>query len=320
MGEILPDIHCIQSLFEGRMLASYLLVGDQALLIDSGLAYTPQDKILPYLEDLHVPVERISWLVVTHASGDHFGGNSAIKLFSPGTIIVAHQLDAASIACHATFIAEHITALGEDDIPVPDLKGDDPDFLALYGYETAVDWIVHGGEELKLCREWSVKLFHTPGHTPGHLMVYDPRNRALFIGDAIMGEGIPDITGRLVMPPHYFEVDQYLYSIELAYRLGPEHLLATHYPPISGREVVAFLEASKAFVVKFEALLIDLLRCENRSMDIPSIIPLVQERLGIPDSDYQYGLLVRAHLRNLVRARRATVVHEHNKPRWVFDS
>jgi len=123
-----------------------------------------------------------------------------------------------------------------------------------------------------------------------------------------------------VMPPHYFEVDQYLDSIELAYRLGPEYLLATHYPPISGREVVAFLEASKAFVVKFEGLLIDLLRGEDRAMDIPSIILLVREQLGIPDCDYQYGLLVRAHLRALVRARRATVDHEHNKPRWVLNS
>ena len=316
MSEILPNIHRIDSQFGGRLLTSYVLVGDQALLIDSGLAYTPQEIILPYLEKAQIPAEKIRWLVITHASGDHFGGNAAIKHRSPQTIIIAHKLDAAAISNHSKFIVEHITALGADGIPVPDMKADSPDFLALHGPETPVDWVVQGGEELELDESWSVKLLHAPGHTPGHLMVIDPLNRALFSGDAIMADGIPDLEGHLVMPPHYFEVDWYLHTIETARNLLPEYLLPTHYAPILGKDVELFLNNSQTFVTRFETGLLDLIRTKRRPLDMASIINTIRDWLGIPNSDYQYGLLVRAHLRKLVRSRQIIPIQENGILRW----
>ena len=200
-------MHRIQAEFGGRLLACYLLLGKSALLIDSGIASTPEQAIFPYLDRIGVPVDQIEWLVVTHASGDHFGGNGAIKRRSPGMAIIGHECDAASIGSHATLAAEHISRLGEAGVPVPDLNPDDPDFLAVHGAEVAVDLSVHGGETLDLGPGWSVRLLHAPGHTPGHLMVHDSRRRALFVGDAVLGDGIPDLDVRVVRPPHYFEVD-----------------------------------------------------------------------------------------------------------------
>jgi glyoxylase-like metal-dependent hydrolase (beta-lactamase superfamily II) len=318
MSEILPNIHRINSQFDGRLLASYLLAGDKTLLIDSGFANTPEKIILPYLKNLPIPVERISWLVVTHASGDHFGGNAAIKRFSPQTVIVAQELDAPAIANHSKFLAEHITALGAEGIPVPDMKADSQDFLSLHGPETPIDWVVQGGEELELSNNWRTRLLHAPGHTPGHLMVFDPLNCALFIGDAIMGDGIPDINGQLVMPPHYFEVDWYLHTIEIARRLKPQYIFATHYPPINGKDVDLFLNASQAFVSKFERILVALLEQKKQSMEMSSLIVAVRERLGIPEADYQYGLLLHAHLQKLVRSKQVRIVHDNGITRWVL--
>jgi glyoxylase-like metal-dependent hydrolase (beta-lactamase superfamily II) len=318
MSEILPNIHRIDSQFGGRLLTSYLLAGNQALLVDSGLAYTPQEIILPYLENTQIPVEKIRWLVVTHASGDHFGGNAAIKHRSPQTIITAHKLDVEAISNHSIFIAEHITALGADGIPVPDMKADSPDFLALHGPETPVDWVVQGGEELVMDESWSVKLLHAPGHTPGHLMVFDPLNRSLFIGDAIMADGIPDLEGRLVMPPHYFEVDWYLQTIKTARNLMPEYILPTHYAPIQGKEVEVFLNNSQAFVTRFETILLDLLRNNRQPLDMATVIKIIRDWLGIPDCDYQYGLLVRAHLRKLVRSKQIIPIQENGIHQWVY--
>ena len=150
MSEILPNIHRIESQFDDRINTSYFLAGDKTLLIDSGFANTPENIILPYLQKLPIPVEKISWLVVTHASGDHFGGNAAIKRYSPQTIIIAHALDAPAIANHSIFLTEHIQALGIEGIPVPDMKADSQDFLSLHGPETPIDWVVQGGEELEL--------------------------------------------------------------------------------------------------------------------------------------------------------------------------
>ncbi len=318
MTEVLPNIHSIQSVFDGRLLTSYLLVGDKAMLIDSGLAYTPQETILPYLQEIALPLEMICWLVVTHASGDHYGGNGVLKERSPGIRIAAHMLDAAAISGHDQFIKEHIAALGVDGIPVPDIQVDDEDFLALNGAEIAVDWVVQGGEKLRLSAGWPVVLIHTPGHTPGHLSVYEPVQRALFCGDAIMGAGVPDVSGRLVMPPHYFDVNQYLSTISSARLLNPEYIYLTHYPPIVHNDVTAFLDTSQAFVMGFHTLMMNVLKHAQKPLNISDIIPLTQEGLGIPDSEYQYGLLIRAHLRTLGNLGFASESIKNGIPHWTL--
>jgi len=296
MPEILPNIHSIDSLFDNRRLASFLLAGEKALLIDSGLAYTPEQTILPYLNEIGLAKDRLSWLVVTHASGDHFGGNAAIKKTFPGVSIVAHQLDAPSISNHSMFIAEHIQILANDGVPVPVVKENDPDFIALHGTETMVNHLVQGGETFNLGQDWNVFLLHTPGHTPGHLMVYDPSNRVLFAGDGLMGDGIRDIHGSLVMPPHYFDVDQYRRTIQIARELSPEYILLSHYPILSHSEVFEFLDTSLEFVNNFDKWLVSIIRDLDKEIPIPSLITMARDRLGIPDADYQYGLLIRAHL------------------------
>lgn len=310
--EILPGVHRIESVFNRRLVTSYLLAGKRALLIDSGFPHTAEETILPDLNRLGISVEQINWLVVTHASGDHFGGNYLIKSCSPRTTIVAHELDADSIANHSTLIAEHIELMRDYGFPYPMIRADDPKFLALHGPETRVDWRVHGGESLDLGSGWSVTLMHTPGHTPGHLVVYDTKHRAVFAGDAIMGHGVPDANGNLVMPPHYFEVDWYLQTIAKVRALNPQYILATHYEPLVGRAVMEFLEASESFVAKCDSAITGILETASKPLDILSIVETLRRSIGIPDADYQYGLLVRAHLRKLAQQGRA-VLEEDTK-------
>ena len=232
--EILPGIHRIESVFENRIITSYLLCGKQALLVDSGLAYTPEETIFPYLDRINLPVETIKWLVVTHASGDHFGGNHAIKSRSPLTTIVAHELDADGVSNHEIYIREQIDWIRECDVPYPTVRPDDEGFLRLHGPETPVDWQVQDGQQIDLGDGWVVTLYHTPGHTAGHLMVHDARHGVLFAGDGLMGDGVPAVDGSLALPPHYFEVDWYLYTIAKVRALSPQYILATHYPAVDG--------------------------------------------------------------------------------------
>lgn len=314
--EILPGIHRIESVFEGRCLTSYLLVGKRVLLVDSGLAYTPDETILPYLKRLGMAVERITWLVVTHASGDHFGGNHVIKRHSPGTTIVAHQLDADCVADHAIYIREQIDWIRDYNVPYPTVRADDPEFLELHGPETPVDWRVQGGESLDLGDGWSVTLLHTPGHTEGHLMVCDARHRAVFAGDGIMGDGVPGVDGHLVLPPHYFEVDWYLETIAKLRYLDPEYILATHYRPLVGQHAAEHIDASAAFVQNCDSIILRALEAFGEPLDFLTIVDAVRRELGIcvgsiPASNYVYSLLVQAHLKRLVMSGQAVQSESH---------
>jgi glyoxylase-like metal-dependent hydrolase (beta-lactamase superfamily II) len=316
--EILPSVHGIQSIFLDRLLTVYLLIGRRVLLVDSGIATTPEKIILPYLDRLGISVKDVEWLVITHASGDHFGGNHAIKSASPNTKILAHELDKKSISNHQMMIDEHINLFREFGVPFPEIKSDDLNFLSIHGPEVAVDQAVFGGEQLTLDEEWTVTLLHTPGHTPGHLMVYDPMHQALLAGDGIMGMGVPDLDGNLIMPPCYFEVDWYLNTIESIKQLSPQYIFGSHYQPISGVDVDKFIMDSEAFLSRFNELIHDALESAKEPLDIPTIINEVRDCYGIPDSDYQYGMSIRAHLRKLFSVGKLVRIGELPPHRWML--
>ena len=58
MAELLPGIHRIETNFNDRRIAMHLLVGEKALLVDSGFPWTATEAILPYLEQANLPAGR----------------------------------------------------------------------------------------------------------------------------------------------------------------------------------------------------------------------------------------------------------------------
>lgn len=315
MAEIVPGVHRIESTHDGRLLASYLVVGKQPLLVDSGFAFTPERTIFPYLEYLEMPIASIRWLVITHASPDHHGGNGAMKKFAPHVCIVAHQLDAGSISSHSTFMTTHVDYLRKAGVPLNDVSADDAEFLCQCGAETQVDWVAAGGEELPFDDGRTISLVHVPGHTPGHIAAFDALHGVLFSGDALMGRGIPDASGNLVMPPHYFDVDSYRATIRTAREIAPRAILATHFPPIVGGAVEPFLDASEEFVQDLDDVINGILVRAGSPLHVGSVIAETRKAIGIPNSEYQYALPVVAHLRRLAKRGQVSALGGH---RWAL--
>ncbi len=83
--ELYRNVHQIQALFGGGNLCQYLLVSDHAVLLDTGIAETPEKVIFPAMDRLKLKPARVSLAVVTHADLDHQGGSDAIKRISPQT-------------------------------------------------------------------------------------------------------------------------------------------------------------------------------------------------------------------------------------------
>ena len=318
MAELLPGIHRIETRFNDRCVAMHLLVGEKTLLVDSGFPWTATETILPYLEQANLPANRLDWLVVTHASADHHGGNSAVRARYPDVCITAHELDAQATTDGETFVREHGDVLVEYGFDPGVASPNSPAFREWHGEPAGVDWRVEGGERIDLRAGRTVTLVHAPGHTPGHLMVYDDAHGALIAGDALMGNGVPDVHGQLVMPPHYFEVDWYLRTIAAARTLAPRLILATHYPPIAGNAVEEFLQASEVFVETCNTMMQEIMEGATAPLGMPAIIQALRGRLGIPEADYQYALLARAHLRHLQEKGQLVSVSDGAIPRWLY--
>lgn len=104
---------------------------------------------------------------------------------------------------------DHMLGVGyvKDTFGVPFALHGDDNFLiescvdhgAIYGFNVngipAVDKDLKGVEEIEL-GDVKLKIINTPGHTPGHICLFDSESKSLFCGDTLFRESI----GRTDLP------------------------------------------------------------------------------------------------------------------------
>ncbi len=97
--------------------------------------------------------------------------------------------------------------------------------------KVAIDRELHDGETLDLGPaphgrgRWALQALHTPGHAPGHLVLWEESYRLLFASDMVS-----TISSIIIAPPEG-DLAQYLDSLRLLLRLPARLLLPAHGPP-----------------------------------------------------------------------------------------
>jgi glyoxylase-like metal-dependent hydrolase (beta-lactamase superfamily II) len=258
----------------------YLFAGrERSLLFDVGVDGTAQKHLVPYLSRTGLDPKRIRWAVISHADVDHFGGLASLRELNPDTICVAHRLDAPLIADYATYEARRARGFRE-----PWGLDESPEVLAWtrsVTRESPVDMALTGGETVDLGDGWELEIVHVPGHTHGHLAVYDPRSRALAVADAVLGDMVTHADGRPAFPPTYRYVDSYLATIDRCESLRPELLLTAHYPTMRADGATEFLARSRGFVEKVDAVVLDELDAAGaRGLSLHELLARANPRLG----------------------------------------
>jgi glyoxylase-like metal-dependent hydrolase (beta-lactamase superfamily II) len=206
--ELYNNVHQIQSLFGGRNLFQYLFVSDKTVLIDTGIAETPEKSIFPYLDKLTIKPQQLAMVITTHTDLDHQGGNAAIKQASRRTLLACGEADRAMVEDPCTLYELRYNHLRKDhDV------GFEPQTSPDAGRACKIDIGFSGGERIGLGGEWSLEVLHVPGHFRGHLALYDPKHKAAFVSDAIHGRGCPKADGSMGIPVTYFYVDIYLSTL-----------------------------------------------------------------------------------------------------------
>lgn len=147
---------------------SYLLIGEKrALLIDSGLGVGNIKKEVEKLTNLNITV------ISTHVHWDHVGGHI---LFNDHLV---HEKEKTWISDKPFFTLECIKnnlRRGVEEFPeefnIDDYKLFNKDDIKIVKDNDIIDL---GGRK--------IKVIHTPGHSPGHICLYDLENKYLFTGD-----------------------------------------------------------------------------------------------------------------------------------------
>ena len=248
--KIATGLHRIETKVSGTdmPLAIHLIEGDRWLVTDTGCVGMMQDLAIPAVDRLR-PGGRIGRAVVSHAHADHFGGNAELLAAEPECRIFVHEDDAGWAREPAWHVRRaYDEALGAD-YPCPT---DVQDWVAgLLGRPAPVTPL-RAGEAVPLDDGRALRVVHLPGHSPGHIGLWEPEERLLLLSDAVLGDG-QKVDGRVVGIPAYLDVDAYLGSIRTVRSLAPATCCPAHFAVMDAEATQTFCDAAEAFVLRLDA-------------------------------------------------------------------
>lgn len=167
------DTYAISEYGHWENVHSYLLIGqDSAALIDTGLGIGDIRAVVARLTDLPVQV------VTTHVHNDHIGGHG---LFD---VVAVHTDDAAWLEKGVPLSPEQIRAwLLKEPFRRPLPPGFDPEAYRPFPGRKPTR-VLSDGEVIGLGGR-QLTVLHTPGHSPGHICLFEEERGCLYSGDLL---------------------------------------------------------------------------------------------------------------------------------------
>jgi len=167
----------------------FLLLDNSVTLVDTGLRGRSAN-ILNEVRRLGYKPSNIAHIILTHHHADHIGSLAELKK-ATGAKVMAHPADAPYI---------------DGSLPQPGPAR--PKWLGRMvspfsrmwdSTTTEVDKLINDGDELPILS--CIKIWHTPGHTPGSICLFVPQQKLVIVGDLLTHRF------RLSLPSRLFTVD-----------------------------------------------------------------------------------------------------------------
>jgi glyoxylase-like metal-dependent hydrolase (beta-lactamase superfamily II) len=287
---IAPGITRVETVIDGKIHGYHVLDGANGpVIVDPGVADAPTTVYEPALEADGWTLADVSLALITHADADHHGGNEELREHAPSVTLAAHETDADLMESVDAIMDERYGMFADDHGITYDEET--RDWLdGMMGAGERIDLRLRGGEQLALA-DRELDVLHTPGHTRGHLVLYDATHDVVVGGDAVFGRGVFTVDDEYIQPPPYYLYPAYQNTIELLRALDADTLSLTHYEVFEGEAVDAFLDESLAFASEVDALALDLVDAEG-PLTLREAIDAFVERRGSYglDADLAYPL------------------------------
>jgi len=184
--------------FRLREVNIYLIKGREGYgLVDTGVN-TPEtfEALEKGLQEIGVGLTDVRSVFMTHYHSDHCGLAGQIKQIS-GASLIMESSEAQSVEAFQITPAERLHDPGFYDrhgLPTEKFEGIRQIFPYLKSliYPFEVDHRIEDGAEIEL-GDQKFQAIWTPGHTPGHVCLYQPDRKLLFCGDHILMRITPHI-------------------------------------------------------------------------------------------------------------------------------
>ena len=197
---------------------AYLVCGENsAVLIDTGLGVADIGSVVRQLTELPVMV------VTTHVHWDHIGGHAQFD-----NIAVFHEEEEWLSGKFPLPLAVVKSNLLRELCEFP--KDFDAEMYRIYQGEP--QRILHDGEIINLGHRELV-VIHTPGHSPGHICLYEPARKYLYSGDLIY-KGCLDAFYPTTDPKLFYESVKKVHQLVIS-RILPGHHELNILPDFVGK-------------------------------------------------------------------------------------
>lgn len=206
-----PDTYAISESQHWEEPHCYLVCGKKrAALIDTGLGVSNIKAVVDTLTDLPIVV------LTTHVHWDHIGGHQHFQH------IAVHEQETDWLSHFPLPLSVVKQNLTRYPCPFPEEFD-----LSAYGvFQGIPQMILHDGDTLDLGNR-SLRVLHTPGHSPGHCCFYEADRGYLFSGDLIYS-GCLDAFYPTTDPVQFYHSVQKLQPLDIAKILPGHHQL--HLP------------------------------------------------------------------------------------------
>jgi glyoxylase-like metal-dependent hydrolase (beta-lactamase superfamily II) len=205
MVEIIKNIHSIDGLLypiPGVGIIPYLFIEgpDDLTLIDTGFV-SDISKLENYLTSTGYNITSIKRIVLTHVHVDHVQAVNELKKRS-GAKLYCHWADAGYLAYSPPYHGPPYPQTIQDLLKKFGVSMDEviKKFGGLEREPVIVDKQVSDGDRIG-----SLKVIHTPGHTPGHMSLYSEDHRTIFGADLLF-KSVFGVDG-LYVPPSMVSID-----------------------------------------------------------------------------------------------------------------
>ena len=177
----------------------YLLEDEDPVIVDTGGGMYA-DTSLEEISKI-VPLKRVERIVLTHSHLDHLGGAQAFQK-ATGARLYLHEAEAMPLrAGDTTYLLRNMFDIHLGKLDIAPLKA---------------------GQKLK-CGDSALEVLHTPGHSPGSIVLLDRESSSAVVGDTVFCDGG---VGRWDLPGG--DLAQLMGSIKRLGELGLKNMYPGH--------------------------------------------------------------------------------------------
>ncbi|CAH2461937.1 MULTISPECIES: MBL fold metallo-hydrolase [Bacillus cereus group] len=203
---------------------TYVLLGDDITLIET-CAAPSLPYILDGLQQLHINLNDVKNIIVTHVHLDHAGAAGLMMEKCPNATLFVHPRGARHMIDPTKLI------LGAKAVYKEEF---DKLFDPILPIEEERVHIVQNGDTLKIAEDRTLTFYDTPGHAKHHISIHDSKTNGIFTGDTIgiYYRELADLGVELYLPstsPSQFQPDAMIASKNHIQSMNVDTIYFGHY-------------------------------------------------------------------------------------------